>query len=701
MSRSPETRFERPIIYILSLSSVLFIVLHVVPSFSFAGVRTVAKMVPMRDGVRLHTIVYLPDPDLSPPPPYPAIVQRTPYGIGTPGILPGPDIPSGAMIRGWKSITDHGYAAVFQDMRGRFASEGKDRVYLDEGPDGYDTIEWVAAQPWCNGKIGMAGSSAGGIATYAAAGNSPPHLTAIFSQAGSANLYNEVIYEGQSLELERLLLWVSAQGPGLSASHVRSLGLTDREYQEATDRSRGIHVDLRRNAFNPAASEWWMRLPLLDFPVVSRIQPFWNEILSHPNQDRFRDSQDYTRSISIPAIHVSAWYDIFLMSNLHAYRDIQERAGNQKLFIGPGDHDAFDNPTFWPNDPFLAWFDYWLKGTDNGIMEAPPIHYSHSNGDRWRYADQWPPAGVTYTTLTLHDNGILDSNPPSPKETARRFVYDPQNPVPTLGGRNLMVRGGPMDQRPAEPPHRTDVLVYVSAELEKDVEIAGDVNVILHASSTAKDTDFVAKLIDVHPDGNAMLVLDGVLRAMYRKSSREPVPLIPGEIQEYAIRLGDISHVFRAGHRIQVDVASSNFPKRARNTNSGNPLYTADTRENIVIATNTICHDPGHPSLLVLPVLGKQLPRVFEGTTRMTTPEGTREGTGRLYTFPTGAHLHFGKRWMKWNPIQTTREGDADRTRIGGKWGESYLEIRPAGDGGFEATITGPVVSFRGGGVQP
>jgi len=686
---------------LLYLGIVFSLTLHGLPSYARAESRMFEKMVAMRDGVRLHTIVYLPDPAIWPPPLYPAIVQRTPYGIGSPGVLPGPDIPSGAILKGWKAITAHGYAAVFQDMRGRFASEGKDRVYLDEGPDGYDMIEWVAAQPWCNGRVGMAGSSAGGIASYAAAGNKPPHLMAIFSQAGSANLYNEVIYEGQSLELERLLLWISAQGSGVSVSHIQSLGLTDKEYQEAATRSRAIYADLEKNMLQSGKSGWWMHLPLLGFPAVSRIQPLWNEILSHPNQDGFRDSQDYTQAISVPAIHVSAWHDIFLMSNLHAYRDVQERVGNQKLYIGPGNHDAADSQTFWPYDPFFTWFDHWLKGIDTGIMEAPPIYYSHSNSDRWRYTDQWPPSGVNYMTLTLHENGALESDPPSPKESPLRYVYDPQHPVQTLGGRNLMVPGGPMDQRPVEPPHRADVLVYTTAKIEKDVEIAGNVTVVLHASSTAKDTDFIAKLIDVHPDGSSMLVLDGVIRAMYRKSAREPVPLKPGGIHEFTIHLGDISHVFKAEHRIRVDVTSSNFPRRARNTNSGNPLYTADTRENIVVATNTIYHDPEHPSYLMLPVLATRVHRLFEGTARIKTPEGIYEGPCQLYTFPTAAYLHFRNRWMKWRPVQTSLEGDAERSRYDGKWGESNLEVRPAGNARFEATFSGPEVSFRGGGAHP
>jgi hypothetical protein len=568
------------------------------------------EMVVMRDGIRLHTFVYLPESNVFPSP-YPAIVQRSPYGIGVRGVVPGPDIPESstrrlpvsAILRGWKQTVAHGYAVVFQDTRGRFASEGADRLYYDDPLDGYDTVEWVATQPWCNGRVGMAGSSAAAITAYAAASQRPPHLKAIFAQAGSSDLYNEVIYEGQSLELERLLIWVLGNVTGLSSSHINSLGLTPEDYQKAIELGQAIYDKLNRFAHNPTASEWWMYLPLVDYPVVSQFQPFWKEILSHPGQDDFRNYHDFKSKIGIPAIHVTTWYDIFLMSNLKAFTEIQIRTGNQKLFIGPGDHESMYREDFFPYDPFFLWFDYWLKAIDTGIMRKPAISYYHMPSRRWRYANQWPPQGCEYKIYYLHHNGTLNTNKPSGGESYLAYTYNPRRPVQTIGGRCIQIPSGSFDQRVLEPPYRDDVLVYTGDALESDLEIAGNVKVILHASSTCKDTDFTAKLIDAHSDGSTMLILEGVIRAMYSQSTIVETLMEDGSIYRFTVDLGDISHLFRAGHRIQVDISSSNFPRRVRNTNSGHPLYAADMEHDISVAANTIYHDDGHPSYLVLPVM--------------------------------------------------------------------------------------------------
>jgi uncharacterized protein len=568
------------------------------------------QMVPMRDGIRLHTFIYLPDPKVFSPP-FPAIVQRSPYGIGTPGILPGPDIPEGlrkklpvsAILRGWKAGIANGYAVVFQDTRGHFASEGIDRVYFDDAKDGYDTVEWVAAQSWCNGNVGMAGCSAGAINAYATAAQKPSHLKAIFAQVGSADLYNEIIYEGQALELERLLIWVSGHGPGLSSSHINALRLPTEKYQEAMKLRKVIYDDLYLYILNPTESKWWMHLPLLDFPGINEILPFWNEMLSHPTQDDFRDYHNFKSKIEIPAIHISTWYDIFLMSNLNAFQDIQSRVNNQKIFIGPGDHEAVYSPDSLPYDPFFPWFDYWLKGIDTGIMDKPPISYYHMGTGKWRYSGQWPPLGCEYKAYYLHSNGILSTDAPTPGEPSLSYIYDPKHPMPTIGGRCIQLPGGPFDQRPVEPPYRNDVLIYTSHSLAEDIEIAGNVKVAFHASSTCKDTDFTAKLIDVHPDARTMLVLEGVIRGMYRESPRHAVPMDPGSIYKFIVDLGDMSYVFRGGHRIQLDISSSNFPRRARNTNSGNILFAADKEEDIVIAKNTVYHENGHPSYIKLPII--------------------------------------------------------------------------------------------------
>jgi len=666
-----------------------------IPLDAIAEPQFLEEMVSMRDGVRLHTFVYLPDPKVWSPP-YPAILQRIPYGIGKAGVLPGPDIPSLAILRGWQAGIERGYAFVFQDTRGRFASEGIDRVYYDDALDGYDAVEWVAKQRWCNGKVGMAGSSAAGVTSYAAASQTPPHLKVIFAQVGSANLYNEVVYEGQDLELERLMLWLPGNIPGLSSYHINSLKLSDSELQGAKDLTQVINNDLKSHMLDSGTSKWWMHLPLLNYPGFSRLQPFWNEIMSHPTKDDFRDKHNFRDTIQIPSIHVSAWHDISLEGIIKSYKALQERVGKQKLFIGPGHHYSVYEPNFWPYDPFFLWFDYWLKGIDTKIMDGPPIYYYRMGDEKWRYAEQWPLPGVENRNYYLHSDGALNTNAPSGEESSVSYVYDPRNPVQTYGGRNLSIAKGPMDQRPAEPPNRQDVLVYKSEVLGKDVEIAGKVEVILHASSTCKDTDFTAKLIDVHPDGKTMLVLDGVIRALYRESPRKPVSMEPHTIYGFIISLGEMSHVFKVGHRIQVDISSSNFPRRARNTNSGNPLYTADSERDILAATNTVYHASQYPSYLVLPVLPPQKPNSFEGTTNIKTAQIVYKGPAQLYVFPTAVYLNYEGKWIHWKTIKTSQEGNKDHYESRGKTGILSVLIQAKDQTSSDALATGPGFYFKG-----
>jgi uncharacterized protein len=661
--------------------------------FAFAESQFLEEMVLMRDGVRLHTFVYLPDNKVWNPP-YPVIIQRTPYGIGKVGTLPGLNQPV-ATLRGWKAGIERGYAIVFQDTRGRFASEGIFRLFYDDASDGYDTIEWVASQPWCNGKVGVAGSSAAGIVTYASASERPPHLKALFSQGAASNLFNDIFYEGQSFELEfRLLSTVTPVD--LSPSHIKSLKFSDNELKEVITLNQAITNDLKSHMFNSAKSKWWMHLPLLNYPAISQLLPFQNELLSHPTQDGFRDHLNFRDRMQVPAIHVTTWYDFAAESNLETFKVLQERVGNQKLFIGPGDHFAVYSPTFLPYDPFFQWFDFWLKGIDTNIMDGPPVYYYHMGTEKWRYADQWPLPSVENKKYYLHSDGILNTNAPSGQEPSIGYTYDPNNPVQTLGGRNLLLPKGPRDQRPVEPPNRKDILVYKSEVLSKDVEIAGTVRIILHAASTCKDTDFHAKLIDVHPDGKTMLVLDGVIRALYRDSPKIPVPMEPGKVYEFTIALGDINHVFKAGNRIQVDISSSNFPRRARNTNSGNLLFSADTEKDIVVATNTIYHGSQYLSYLMLPVLPPQKPNLFEGTANIQTTGVTYKGPAELYVFPTAVYAHFKDRWIKWKTIKNWKEGSEERYESEGKVGKLSVVLQPKDLGPFDIIVTGEGIYFKG-----
>jgi len=581
-------------------------------------------MVAMRDGIRLNTFVFLPESGGSR---WPVILHRTPYGMAasdaqnqtdcTNAWLPSAAEPfRGSILRGWRNIVAHGYAAVYQDTRGRHGSEGEDRVYADDAADGYDTLEWIAAQPWTNQMVGMSGSSAGATTTFAAASMRHPSLRAFFAQAGASSIYDDVVYEGQSIEMERLWLWVARNIPGLSRSHreaaMRRSGISGAELDKgaASAAARNARLDAARHADPPfIGSADWLRLPLTHYPDFATWQPFLDEIITHPAPDAFRARHNFRRTIDIPGFHVTTWFDIFQTSVLAAFNDIQARTGTQKLWVGPNEHSFVYANNFWPHDPYFAWFDHWLKGERTGIMDQPAVFYSprawiddrgNYAPDDWRHAERWPPPGTRPQRLYLHGEGYL--SPDGPGGPPRSYEYDPRRPIPTLGGRNMLIDAGPRDQRPVQalPDYG---LIYRGKTLQEDLTVAGAVRVTLHIQSSCPDTDFVAKLIEIERDGRAMLLMDGVMRALYRDPSGAPRHLVPGQVERLTIDLGHIHHTFRAGHRIEVDVTSSNFPRRARNTNSGHPVLADDGDADIRVATNTVHHAEATPSYIELPVL--------------------------------------------------------------------------------------------------
>jgi putative CocE/NonD family hydrolase len=519
----------------------------------------------------------------------------------------------GSILRGWRNIVAHNYAAVYQDTRGRHGSEGEDRVYADDAADGEDTLDWIANQPWSNQMVGMSGSSAGATTTFAAASTRHPTLRAFFAQAGASSIYDDVVYEGQSIEMERLWLWVARNIPGLSSSHrdavMRRFGVSAAELDAAAGSAaaRYARLEAARQADPPfIESPDWMRLPLARYPDFATWQPFLDEIITHPALDAFRAAHNFRRTIEIPGFHVTTWFDVFQTSVLSAFGDIQSRVGNQKLWIGPNEHYFVYHRNFWPRDPYFAWFDYWLKSAPTGIMDEPAVFYSPRawvedreayTPDDWRHAERWPPAEVRSLRLYLRGDGSLDADGPGGQP--RHYRYDPRRPIPTVGGRNMLIDAGPRDLCAvrALPDYG---LIYCGEALLADLTIAGEVCLSLSVQSDCPDTDFVAKLIDRHPDGRAMLLMDGVIRAMYRDPSGEACHLVPDRVQHLTINLGHICHTLAAGHRLEVDVNSSNFPRRARNTNSGHPILANDGDADIRVATNVVHHAERTPSFLEL-----------------------------------------------------------------------------------------------------
>jgi hypothetical protein len=588
------------------------------------GIRSFQAMVPMRDGVQLNTFVYLPE---SGGPRYPVILQRTPYGITDPagqavtdparGWLPDPAKPMlGAILRGWREIVRHGYAAVYQDCRGRYGSGGEDHAYGDDARDGFDTLEWIDGQPWSDHRVGLSGSSAVSTTAMAAASQGHPSVKAFFAQVGGSSIYDDVVYEGQSIELERLWLWFAGNMPGLSASHRQAVmersGLSEGQLDEVAKSA----LD-RQAALAAAGAQWppftgspdWMRLPLRGYPDFSVGQPYLNELLNHPAPDAFRARHDFRSTIGVPGFHVTTWFDIFLTSVLAAFTELQERVGDQRLWVGPNSHHFVYESQFWPRDPYFEWFGHWLKDEPAPLLDEPPVFYSprawvpdperYVAGD-WRHAPGWPLRGTREQRCYLRGDGTLGD---APDGASRSFVYDPRQPAPTVGGRNMLIGAGALDQRPLRSVPGFG-LAYTGEPLAADLTVAGPVEAVLVAESDCPDTDFVVKLIDVQPDGRELLMMDGVLRALYRDGSAEPRPLTPGSRVEVRVGLGQIHHTFPAGHRLQVVVTSSNFPRRARNTNSGHPVLADDGEDDIRVATNTVHHAGDSASCLVLPVLG-------------------------------------------------------------------------------------------------
>ena len=547
---------------------------------------------------------------------------------------------AGAILRGWREIVRHGYAAVYQDCRGRYGSQGEDHAYGDDASDGFDTLEWIDDQPWSNHRVGVSGSSAVATTALAAASQGHPSLKAFFAQVGGSSIYDDVVYEGQSIEMERLWLWIAGNIPGLSASHRQAVmartGLSAEELDQVAKSAAE-----RSAALAAAQADWppyvdspdWMRLPLRGYPDFSVWQPYLDEIIGHPAPDAFRARHNFRQTIEIPGFHATSWFDIFLTSVLSAFTELQARVGHQRLWVGPNAHHFVYESQFWPRDPYFEWFDHWLRDEPTPIMREPAVFYSPRAwvadpegyvADDWRHADAWPPPGTRQRRWYLRGDGTLGD---APAGESRSYVYDPGRPVPSLGGRNMLIASGVADQRPLRSLTGYG-LVYASEPLPADLTVAGAVEAVLAAESDCPDTDFVVKLIDVQPDGSALLMMDGVQRAMYRDGAAEPRPLTPGSRVEIRVGLGQIHHTFPAGHRIGVDVTSSNFPRRARNTNSGHPVLADDGVDDIRIATNTVHHADGQR---VLPrpagpgrLSGQRRGRAGQSRTAKGSAPGTR-----------------------------------------------------------------------------
>lgn len=565
--------------------------------------------VPMRDGVVLYADIYRPAAAGR----YPVILQRTPYdkSLTTIGML---------MLDAVRTAGE-GYAIVIQDSRGRYTSEGEFYPFRDDVNDGYDTVEWCGIQPWSDGKVGMYGASYVGATQWLAAISTPPHLRAIFPLITASHYHEGWTYQGGAFALGFNESWTMTS---LAPDTYQRLAQTTPEAAERMGNMLAGIDDM---------CHWFRHVPLKDFPLFGQAAEYFYDWLAHPDDDEYWAAWNIEaqhHAVTVPVCNVGGWYDIFLGGTLRNYLGMRERGGSsdarqgQKLIVGPWHHtlplnNVVGEVNYGLSSTSLAvdldglhlkWFDYWLKGKQNGLLEEPPVRIFVMGENTWRTENEWPLARTQYTKYYLHSqgdakslrgNGILGREQPR-SEPADVYVSDPRNPVPTKGGGlccwPAAVPGGAFDQRPVE--ERADVLVYTTPVLAHDIEVTGPVSVTLYAASSAVDTDFTAKLVDVHPDGYARNLTDSIIRARYRETRARATLLTPGEVYEYTIDLWSTSNVFKAGHRIRVEIASSNFPRFDRNPQTGEASGEASRLEP---ALQHVFHDETRPSHIVLPVI--------------------------------------------------------------------------------------------------
>lgn len=572
----------------------------------------------MRDGVTLRANIFRPASEG----PWPVLLTRLPYGK---------DLPLGSSVMDPAQVARRGYVVIVQDTRGRFTSEGEWVPFIHEQEDGVDTVAWAAQLPYSTGEVGMYGASYYGFTQWAAAIHQPPALKAMVPFVTWNDPYNGVSFRKGALELGSAGSWQLNMALDVLIKRHRG-----------NPQALGQAFHLLVKEIDALASSGYASLPLNEFAPLKQqdIAPYFFAAFTNPMDRSHALSRPmhilgHHHNVTVPTLNVGGWYDIFVQDTITNFKIMREEgstpeARQSKLLIGPWSHGGTTNPIGELNFGFgataalidlkidfvsmqLRWFDHWLKGIDTGMLNEAPIKLFIMGANVWRDEYEWPLARAVETRYYLHSgghanslngDGTLTTNAPAePEVPSDQYHYDPAHPVPTRGGALLMTpeyRPGPYDQRPVES--REDVLVYTSDVLLTDVEVTGPIKVHLWAVSSAPDTDFVARLVDVHPNGYAQNLTDGIVRARYRNFERgeQPSLLEPGQAYEYEIDLWATSNLFQAGHRIRLDVTSSSFPRWDRNPNTSHD-FGADAE--MAVAHQTILHDSAHPSYVVLPIV--------------------------------------------------------------------------------------------------
>jgi putative CocE/NonD family hydrolase len=547
--------------------------------------------VKMRDGILLYADIYRPV-DRSR---HPVLLVRTPYDKTGEG-------------KTCRRAAQWGYVCITQDVRGRYTSQGDWYPFKNESNDGYDTVEWAAMLPYSTGKVAMFGDSYVGATQWLAAITRPPHLVAIQPSLTASNYHDGWVYQGGAFEQWFDQSWTSI-----------------------------LAVDtLRRNADkNIHAKEWTEKLPESQYPVLkidnlTSFVPYYFDWLAHPNYDdywkRWSIEENYP-DLSVAALHIAGWYDVFLRGSLRNYVGMKAHAhtqwarDQQRLVIGPWIHDgpmngkagdvdfgqigAMDEST-----AILDWYDEVFQLRPE--KKDKPVRIFVMGINKWRSEDDWPLPNTSYIPYYLHSavsansssgDGTLNTTVPT-LAAADKFTYDPANPVPTRGGNLCCSREG--DQAPSgafdqsEIEKRSDVLIYTTQPFDKDFEVTGPLRAEIYVSSSAEDTDVTAKLVDVWPNGFAQNLADGIQRLRYRSSSTQTELMQAGTIYKIAVDMGATSNVFRQGHRLRLELSSSNFPHFDRNLNTSE---CPEKGGSFIKAENKIYHDRAHPSAIILPVI--------------------------------------------------------------------------------------------------
>ena len=544
--------------------------------------------VPMRDDVNLSADIFFPKGHEGP---FPVVFSRTPY-----------DNTAEAMVDSAIFFAQNGYVFVAQDARGRNDSDGEFYPFFNEFNDGHDSIEWIGSQPWCDGNVGMVGGSYVGNVQWQAAAMGSRYLKAIVPTVIGTSILENAHYQSGTFQLAVSTTWA-----------LRQDGRTRQDI----------------SIYN--WEQLFKTLPLKDFDkAAGKDVQFFRDWVDHPDYDDYRKAlaiDERYQDIKIPVLQIGGWYDVFALGTFDNFVGMRERGGselarsNQRVVVGPWVHSASSmthagevdfgkSSVLDLHDIELRWLDHWLKGIDNGAEGDVPLRMFVMGINKWRDEHEWPLARTQFTPYYFHGDGSansmlgdggLSAEPPD-DEPADRFVYNPAFPVPTRGGNTCcnseLVPWGAYDQRPIE--YRNDVLCYTSDPLEEDMEVTGPVIVKLFASTDGRDTDFTAKLVDVAPDGYAVNLCDGIIRGRYRQSLERQELLAPGTVYEFTIDLWPTGNVFKKGHRIRVDISSSNFPRFDRNPNTGNKFgQDAELR----VAHQTVLHDRAHQSHVLLPVV--------------------------------------------------------------------------------------------------